>query len=307
MRNVKKLGKGLEDISYLFISSPEENSPVEQVIEHHQPQKFHPPAAALKAICLIGDDLGSESSFLIINLSLALARLGMKIAVLDMNEQFPCLEFFTGNRVTEKQIDSPEQLVKEGPLGVKLVGLNQIVLEKFSDNENINKLYSLLSKIEEEVDLILGSVLPKNFLIHGDYLSPVTREFLVLVDANKEKMIDAYKIIKNIFHNNPAAKIGVIVADVEKVREVEAVYDKMQKVVRKFLNKELYKYGFLYKLKPDSQIDKKYASFYDADLTACISNIAQIVILRSSLSELPLGPDSFFKTIISALTTIKTK
>jgi hypothetical protein len=84
--------------------------------------------------------------------------------------------------------------------------------------------------------------------------------------------------------------------------EIDAVYEKMAGAVKKFLDKELHKYGFLFKLKQEVDSKANIASFYDADLTACISNIAQIIVLRLSLNEANYPQEALFKKMLGELT-----
>ena len=94
MSDSKKIGKGLEDISYLFLSSSE-NEPLAKDTFAQQEKKI--PSILeipMKSVCLIGTNSAFLDAFLIINLSLALARLGMRIAVVDMEPELPCLNFF---------------------------------------------------------------------------------------------------------------------------------------------------------------------------------------------------------------------
>ncbi len=299
MRSMKKLGKSLDDISYLFLSSAEKESQVKDISV--QPKKK--PGSILdvpvKSICLIGDSTGFQNAFLVINLSLALARLGMRIAVVDMDEEFPCLNFFLGRDVQMSEINNPQGLIKEGPLGVKLIGLNKLILERLSDDEKKEKLISELAKIEDNVDLILIGVMQKNLSNISCLLAETMKEFLVLVPPDKNKMLNSYKIIKTIFHHNTLAKIGIVVINIDHMYEIEVVFNKLEGAVKKFLDKELYKYGFLFKIKPSANAKANIASFYDADLTACISNIAQIVVLRSNVEETVVAEGSFFKKIIT--------
>lgn len=302
MSNLKKLGKGLEDISYLFISSPQENSQVQEPTLKSQKETTSLLEIPVKNICLIGNSQGFENAFLIVNLSLALARLGMKIAVLDLNEELPCLNFLLGRKVQNPEFADSQELIKEGPLGVKLIGLNQSILRNIFRQEKTDKLISILEKIEDDADLVLISILQNNFLTYTQNLLHSMREFLVMVPPQKEKMMAAYKVIKKIFFDNPQAKIGIVAMGIEHLYEVDAVFKKMFSVTKKFLLKELSKYGFLYKIQSQDNEQAHIVSFYDADLTACISNIAQIVVLRSNLAEPVLRGGSFFKKIITEFT-----
>ncbi|MFH2138280.1 MAG: hypothetical protein ABII88_07180 [Candidatus Omnitrophota bacterium] len=299
MSNSKKLGKGLEDISYLFLSPAEEDSLSKESFGRQEKKTASILETPIKSICLIGNNSSFLDAFLVINLSLALARLGMRIAVVDMEPELPCLNFFLGNELQKGTVDNSEGLVREGPLGVKLVSLNKFTFEHLAKNENSDRIIEQLSKIEEDVDLILVNVMQKNLFAAKSALNDLGTEFLVISAPDKNRILDSYRIIKTIFQSNPLSKVGLVVTDVNHMYEIDAVYNKMFGAVKKFLDKELYKCGFLFKIRQDVDFKATIASFYDADLTACISNIAQIVLLRLNLGGDVITKGSFFKKMVS--------
>ncbi|MCK4993644.1 MAG: hypothetical protein KAS13_01185 [Candidatus Omnitrophica bacterium] len=283
MNKLKKLGKGLEDISYLFLSTDEENTSVDEPAAKKEDQSV--PELSTKSICLIGNYCDYRDAFVIINLSLALARLGMRIAVVDIDENLACLNFFLGTKPHEGNQSNSGTVIQEGPLGVKLVGLNASIISQLSQTEKKTKLSLELDELEENADLILFSIMPKDLENAMPLINKQIGESLVLVSPDKQEMLNAYKIIKLIFLHDPWAKIGAIITEIDHMYEIDAVYDKMSHVVKKYIDKELFKYGFLFKLKLGVGSKANIASFYDADLRACISNIAQIIILRLNLEK----------------------
>jgi len=305
MNKLKKLGKGLGDISYLFISGEEENSPAKDTREKHTDKNSSDSRLSTKSICLIGNYCDDRDAFLVVNLSLALARLGMRIAVADMDRDLCCMNFFLGKKPEQRHRVTSKAVIEEGPLGVKLIGMTPALLGQLPDAQTKSKLALKLDEIEKNVDLILVSIMQKDLQDAKPLIKDSINEFLVLVPPDKQKMIIAYKIIKSIFSDNPLAKIGTIITEIDHMYEIDAVYEKMSGAVRKFLDKELHKYGFLFKLKQEVDSKANIASFYDADLTACISNIAQIIVLRLSLNEANYPREALFKKILGELTVAR--
>ncbi|MCP4649308.1 MAG: MinD/ParA family protein [PVC group bacterium] len=298
MSDSKKLGKSIEDISYLFLSPSGEDSSEPDDSGQQEEKSTSILETPIKSICMVGGEFSFLDAFLVINLSLALARLGMRIAVVDLEPERPCLNFFLGTDGQKEDSNNMNTVIKEGPLGVKLISLNTSALTELSNTAKNSKLISQLNKIEEDVDLILVNVMQRNLMNMHELLPEQIREFLVLTYPDKNKMIESYRTMKMISQRNPLTKIGVVVAEVDHMYEIDAVYDKMSGAVRKFLDKELYKGGFLFKIKQDLDVNATIASFYDADLTACISNIAQIVVLRLNLGENIVSKEAFFKKMI---------
>ncbi len=305
MNKLKKLGKGLEDISYLFLSADKEDSSVEASAAKEEKKDLTVPELSTKSICLIGNYYDYRDAFLIVNLSLALARLGMRIAVVDVDENLSCLNFFLGKKPAKECASDPETVIQEGPLGVKLIGLNPSLIKQLSQADKKTKLSQELDEVEENVDLILLSIMPKDIQNAMPLINKQMRESLVLVSPDKHEMLNAYKIIKLIFLHNPLAKIGTIITEIDHMYEIDAVYEKMSHVVKKYLDKELYKYGFLFKLKQDVGSKANIASFYDADLRACISNIAQIIILRLNLEKSDSKQKPMFKRMLTEFMNLR--
>ncbi|MFH1062554.1 MAG: hypothetical protein V1747_06675 [Candidatus Omnitrophota bacterium] len=300
MNKLKKLGKGLEDISYLFLSPEQEDTIQEESMAEKKKILTETIEITTKNICLIGNSHDSRDAFLVINLSLALARLGMRIAVVDMDEKLPCLNFLLGKSANNGSQNNDQEIVRQGPFGVKLAGLNESLLENMLVDSVARKTIMLeLKKMEEEVDLVLISVSQDSLYYMNPLLRKSIEEFLVFVSPDKNSMLNSYKVVKTIFSNNPVAKIGTIITDIEHMYEIDAVFNKMFSAVKKFLVKELYKYGFLFKLKQEINNNANIASFYDADLTACISNIAQIIILRLNLAENVKSSGELFKNVFN--------
>ena len=307
MSGFKKIGKGLEDISYLFLSSSEDETLSKNTFSQKEKKKVSILEVPIKSVCLIGNNSPFLDAFLVINLSLALARLGMRIAVVDMELELPCLNFFQSNEDHKDSVNSLDDMIKEGPLGVKLISLNPVTSEKFLNKGTDSAAFQKLKKIEEEVDLVLINVMQKNFFSMKTLLKDMVREFLVMAVPDKRRMLESYRIMKGIFQNNPLSKIGVVVTDVDHMYEIDIVYNKLAQTVTKFLDKELYKCGFLFKIRQELDYKTSIASFYDADLTACISNIAQIIVLRLNVDEGTLNKGTFFKTMVEDFKTEETK
>ncbi|RKY34209.1 MAG: hypothetical protein DRP78_06890 [Candidatus Omnitrophota bacterium] len=287
---MKKLNKGLEDLSHLFLAHSENNSG-----RSIAPGVRLKPA--LKSICLIGNSVDSPDAFLTINLSLALARLGMKIAVVDLDEQLIYLKFFLGRDLSLQEL-SPEELIKSGPLNLKLVALNNAVKHSLSAQNSTAEFLGLLKNLEHNLDLMFICIRGGDLSVIKQLIDAPIDEFLVMCSPDKNELLNVYKIIKMIFSHNFVAKIGLISTNIAHMYEVDAVYNYLNRIVKKYLDRELYKYGFLFKLKQQESSKAHINSFYDADLTACISNIAQIVVLRLNLPDNMHERKSFFNYIL---------
>ncbi len=139
----------------------------------------------------------------------------------------------------------------------------------------------------------------QNTLLQMDkVLAESMKEFIIFVSPDDDKMLEAYRIMKVLFSRNPMAKVGTVVTGIDYMIEVDRVNNKMSGAVKKFLDKELYKYGFLYKIKREFNTFSNSSSVED-NLTACLSNIAQIIMHRLNLDESSLSSGLFFKRIFA--------
>lgn len=281
MNETKKLGRGLEDISHLFLSSMDKNTPAEEILFEDKERESATAKIATKSICIVGDsNLGFQDAFFVINLSLALSRLDFRVAVVDIDEQLPYLNFFLNFNVNKSDVSKTDLLVKEGPLGVKLIGLNRYFLENGFDSEHKEGMIGQLGRIETEVDIILISASQKSLSNIRNFLKKSISDFLMLVPPDKDKMLHFYKVIKKIYLEDSLAKVGIVVINSDSMYEIDAVYDKISHVVKKFLDVELFMYGFLFKIKQGIESKNIVGYSFDSDQNDCISNIAEILVDR---------------------------
>ena len=95
MKQTKKLGRGLEDFSHLFISSPgETKKPLPETrqgsVEHKDGVSAHS-----RSICILSHRALDERAFLVINLALEIALQGKKVLVFDGDFSIPRLTMLT--------------------------------------------------------------------------------------------------------------------------------------------------------------------------------------------------------------------
>lgn len=286
MSETKKLGRGLKDISHLFLSASEKSVHAEDILITEKETESAVLEIPAKSVCLVGDgDLSFQDAFFVINLSLALTRLDYRVAVVDVDDQLPYLNFFLDFKSGSCDISKTDLLVKESPQGVKFIGLNAYPLENVYNGEHKKRIIDQLIKIESEADLILFSVIRKNLLNVRHLLRGSLSDFLMLIPPDKDKMLNFYKLMKKIFLENPLAKIGIVVTNIDHMYEINAVYNKTSQVVKKFLDKELYKYGFLFKIKQGVESKNTIGHSFDSDFNESISKIAQILVSRLKVAE----------------------
>jgi len=166
MKQTKKLGRGLEDFSHLFLSSSpdaKKNLPETSQDSLTREKKVSEPA---RSICILSHRILDERSFLVINLAIEFARTGKKVLLLDADFSIPritmLMQDFTATPlsgfITSNGKDSED--VQETN-GVKVISFD-IDLSTLSalGPEERRRLLESFTRLEEESDLILAVASP---------------------------------------------------------------------------------------------------------------------------------------------------
>ena len=251
MKQSKKMGRGLEDFSHLFLSSPSEKPEQrdEKVKESTEREKSL--SVPARSLCITSDKGVHERSVVAIQLALEIARRGKNIVLFDADFSLPRLGMLIDDSVQQKSlmhlIDSNEQ---ETPAVGDYKGINLITVDadistchSLSSHER-EVLANHFNAIEENADVILVVIAPEVTALMRAFLN-VVNEIMVVVPQPVAEMINAYGVIKSIFNCNSAARVALLASRVTPPSQAEAVFTKMQQVVDKFLHKSLYSYGYL--------------------------------------------------------------
>jgi flagellar biosynthesis protein FlhG len=313
VKNHKRLGKGLEDISHLFLSTEEKQRtsskdlstpapPVREPTEHHFP----------RVVAVTGDHRSLEKSFLVSNLAIELARRGHQVRVLDADLNFPDQPFLWGLRPGEsmahwamaEENDPERQVVLQGPYGSRLLCLD-IDFSKLSalSETNRRRLLARLMAFEADARVMLvdtsASLNPNSRLIFQ-----IAHQIVVLVPSDHLGMIDAYAAFKGILALRPSALLGMVAYHIRMVAEAEAVTNKMTQVVKKFLNSDIADLGFLFAdlniVKSILQRKPLVLSTLRSRAATCLSLIAERIMAQEGIRA-QTGNSSFFASLIQAL------
>ena len=250
MKQTKKLGRGLEDFSHLFISSPGETK--KPLPETRQGSVEHKDgvSAPSRSICILSHRALDERAFLVINLALEIALQGKKVLVFDGDFSIPRLTMlmrdFTATPLSHFITRNGQGLrdVQETN-GVKLISLDVDLstLSALGQDER-RSLMESFNTLEEESDVILTVASP-GFMHHMKTLVWAVDEAMVITPQPLAEMINAYGLIKLIFQMRENARVGIVSSSVTSDLQAAMIYEKMKRVVEKFLHKPLYNYGFL--------------------------------------------------------------
>ena len=254
MKQTRKLGRGLEDFSHLFLSSPEAGikpAPGE-------PRAGLPADRAVqtrpRTVCIAGERGAGEKAFLTVSLAAAFAGQGKKVVVFDADFSLPRLCMLMEGVPPNSLL---QLITHQGPgkaglkehEGVTLVTIDadMATLAALSPGER-RPLMDGFSKSVGGAGVVL-------VMTSGDCINQAgvfirsADDIVVVAPRPVAEMINAYGLIKKFLQIDEHARVGIVTSRSTLFHQADAVFEKMQQVVKKFLNKPLLNHGYL----PDDQ------------------------------------------------------
>jgi len=210
MSTKKRLGKGLEDISHLFLSKP---SPDRTPEREPSPIRVRgdglmPDARVWMALSLVPQ---LPSAFFAANLSIELARAGKRVLAVETSSG-SSLDELLGTAPIHPTIndllEQPEKRIAvEGPCGVKLLSF-QLGLESlhgFAPEEK-EILSQVLRREEEEAELLLLHAVYDENPVFGQWTGMV-QGVVLTVGSDPETLLETYQVCKYLFQLQPDLRI----------------------------------------------------------------------------------------------------
>lgn len=186
-----------------------------------------------------------------VNLSLALCQQGYKVALIDVDMGLANADIILG--ITPKynlgHVFRGERLLKdiivEGPLGIKLIAGGSGVTDLANLTRwRLDVFINSLEELNKEFDFI---ILDTGAGIHRNVLSFVlaTHEILVVTTPEPTAVTDVYGLLKVLHGHNPKAKVRLVVNMVKNPNEAEMVAEKLNAVLREFVQWEIDYAGYI--------------------------------------------------------------
>ncbi len=270
MNKRKKLGRGIEDFSHLFISHQDTAKGSEKV---SITKGLDEVKNRTKTIAVLGRSEGPYNSFLTLNLAIELSNEGKKVTIIDAEGKAPHMNLFLESVSSSSSLSACSNKQKERSPGnqwdIKHILMDvDISSSDYLLPEEKGAIYQNLTEIDADTDIVLIFVTSakihcfKNIIQHVDDIIISTPSYAV-------GMVEAYSITKKIFLLNPDARVELIVDELEKGEEGGKIFRRMKNVARNHLQKSVHHLGTIYKepaieesvrsrtplslLKPDSQ------------------------------------------------------
>jgi MinD-like ATPase involved in chromosome partitioning or flagellar assembly len=273
-RRRKKLGRGLSDISHVFLSGAERNGPGFE--PDHDPALWTPDVDILSITS--GDGVRGKT-FLAANLAFGLAVEGYRIALMNADPNRPDILDVTG---------------AERPYGVE-------------DGANSNPVFGSIP----EADLVGGCGIESGWAAQTE--SPVgaierlarraqrviidtaprakpsvsiwkwARLVLVITEPSSEGMKASYLTIRQVHAVSRGGRLGLVINFARDRDEADKCYRKLSNVCRRFLKTNLRNYGYIIPSEAVGEACERavpLAREYPASkITRCIDYIVRLIVM----------------------------
>ena len=194
---------------------------------------------------------GVGKTSIAVNLSITLARAGMRVLLIDADLGLANVDLMTGVKAPhsiEDVVDGNASIfdaLAEGPESLTILpatsGLGS--LKEMGENEVIFRREMV--KLENAFDLIFidtGAGISAN-VVNFVFMA---EEVIVVMTPEPTAFADAYAMVKLVSREKPHMQVGIIVNIIKTEEEAEKIYTKFNEIVKRFLGKEVRYRGCIY-------------------------------------------------------------
>jgi len=206
----------------------------------------------LKKIAITSGKGGVGKTNVVVNIGVALARMKVKVAVLDADYGLGNIDILLG---IEPDRDISDLLKDTAALEDILISKNEmLIIPACSGVQSLTQLteyqeillYKELKKLEKMVELLIidtAAGISDNVIS----LLLAADEVYLVVSPENTSIVDAYAVVKVITELDAFKTISVIANMVEDEKDGSEVFLKISRAVKKFLGKELNYLGYIQK------------------------------------------------------------
>jgi flagellar biosynthesis protein FlhG len=206
----------------------------------------------LKKIAITSGKGGVGKTNVVVNIGVTLARMKVKVAVLDADYGLGNIDILLG---IEPEQDISDLLKDTAALEDILISKNEmLIIPACSGVQSLTHLteyqeillYKELKKLEKMVELLIidtAAGISDNVIS----LLLAADEVYLVVSPENTSIVDAYAVVKVITELDAFKTISVIANMVENEKDGSEVFLKISRAVKKFLGKELHYLGYIKK------------------------------------------------------------
>lgn len=221
-----------------------------------------------------------------LNLGIAIAQKGKKVLLLDADLNLGNLDVLLGmspqytlRNVIAGQMKL-EQVLVEGPEGIKVIPASSGALELTEvDSFMRQQIINELSELKEPFDFLLIDT-PAGIGHHVFDFINYSQQTLVLTTPEPTAIIDAYAVIKLLWQRRQSnAAVHLVINNVTDKTSAEEVYQKLNLVTQRFLNKKINEWTFIeYDQRIPTSVQEQQpflTLFPDSDATRAIFSLRE--------------------------------
>lgn len=195
---------------------------------------------APKIITVTSGKGGVGKSNFVVNLSIALQKMGKKVLIFDadmgMGNDDVLMGFLPKYSVFDVIFNNKniEEVVIEGPFGVKLLpGGSGVARINEITNSQRDNFIDKLSKLEDLDYVIMdtGAGISRNVL----GLISCCDELFLIITPEPTSLMDSYSLLKSVSHFKIKNKASIIVNRTYSIKEAEQTYKKFSQAAENFL------------------------------------------------------------------------
>ncbi len=261
--------------------------------------------ATATTIAVMSGKGGVGKSNIAVNLSISLSSRGLRVVLVDVDMGLANADVLMNvqPRYTLSHmlsgVRSIAEVVIEGPGGVRFIpgasGLHELAdLSQFERH----RLIAQLQELEANTDIIV--------LDCGAGIGPTVMSFALAADRvmivttpQPTALTDAYATIKALKRNGCSARLCLVVNMVHTRSEAEAVYQRIDRVARKFLDCAIAEHAYMLHDEVVSQAVRERCPFVvgypESNASACIAAMGDQV---SQAWAGPQGRGGFFRRVV---------
>lgn len=198
-----------------------------------------------RTLAVTGSKGGVGKSNLVVNLAVALGRMGRRVVVVDGDLGLANLDVLLGltpARTVEHLLDDradPEELLIEGPAGIRILpaasGVPQLTRLDGRQREKMCTALATIASAADDVLIDTGAGLGQATLS----LQLAASRVVVVTTPEPTSIVDAYATMKVLWDADPNKRIDLVVNSVPDDDEAEKIHLQMSKACRHFLTNEL--------------------------------------------------------------------
>lgn len=234
----------------------------EQVVELRErksPSNVIDHNRSIRSISITSGKGGVGKSNVVINLAIALQRLGMRVLVMDGDFSLANLDILLNldTRVTLNDVlfkgKNIQDIIIQDREGIDVIPASSGVLEmtKIGIQEK-SMILSMMQEIDKRYDVLLidtGAGISDEVI----WLNSSVNDIVIVVTPEPTSITDSYALIKVVSQEYKISRFNLLINQVSSEREALNVFDRLSNATDKFLNVNLNYFGFI---KNDSYLGK---------------------------------------------------